>query len=378
MHRIINTLGKLLYLTFFLLIPTKAILAEEHTIAVIGDFGDVSTPLTDVSNLIKSWSPDAVITVGDNDYENDYTRSVTPYFDEYISSRCTRNKFFPTYGNHDWKGNNGYDEIFPCTPDYYQFELGSAEFFTVNSDELTNSQISWLEDSIKASTALWKVVFIHHSPYSSGRHGSNSTTQFDYASWGVDLVLSGHDHSYERIKKDNVYYLINGLGGRAPYDFDNCCVNGSEFRYNEDNGALRLDINDDEIRIRFINRQYTTVDDFTITKKIATPPDSEDNMLSNNQQINLSGTVGDNLLFSFILLENATNLSISTSGGSGDADLYVNYGQPPSTSNYLCRPWKNGNNEICNEFTEQAGTWYIMLDAYKDYDDLILSLTWDE
>jgi predicted phosphodiesterase len=364
-------------LVILLILSSSALKAEEVTVAVIGDFGDIGTPLTEVSNLIHSWSPNAVITLGDNDYENDYTVSVTPYFNNFISSNCTQNKFYPTYGNHDWKGRNGYDEVFPCASDYYQFTLGSAEFFTINSDELTNTQISWLEESIKTSNATWKIVFLHHSPFSSGRHGSNRETQLDYADWGVDLVLSGHDHSYERITKDGVLYLVNGLGGRAPYDFENCCISGSEFRYNEDNGALRLDIDNNEMRIRFINRENTTVDDVTMHKDNTSPP-TENSELLNNQTITLSGSSNESLLYSFELPKNADNLSVAISGGTGDADLYVNYEQAPSDSNYLCRPWNGGSNETCSAFTEQSGTWYIMVKGYTDFSNVQLSLNWDD
>ncbi len=63
----------------------------------------------------------------------------------------------------------------------------------------------------------------------------------------------------------------------------------------------------------------------------------------------------------------ATNLSFSMSGGSGDADLYVRFGTPPTLSSYDCRPFRNGNNETCNISNVQAGTYHVMLVGYSAY-----------
>ncbi len=60
-----------------------------------------------------------------------------------------------------------------------------------------------------------------------------------------------------------------------------------------------------------------------------------------------------------------SNLTVTIFGGSGDADLYVNYGSPSTSSNYQCRPYKNGNEETCQISNPQAGTWYIDLQGYS-------------
>nr|MBL0688271.1 PPC domain-containing protein [Pseudoalteromonas sp.] len=62
-------------------------------------------------------------------------------------------------------------------------------------------------------------------------------------------------------------------------------------------------------------------------------------------------------------------------GGSGDADLYVNFGSPSSTSSYLCRPYKNGNNEECTFENPQSGTWYIDLRGYSIASGVTLNIT---
>ncbi|WP_448550374.1 pre-peptidase C-terminal domain-containing protein [Thalassotalea fusca] len=364
-----------LCVTVFITTSIYSCYSRATTFAVIGDFGEVGTALDNVSSVINNWQPDFVLTLGDNDYEDDYTKSVVPYFSDFISDNCENNQFFPTFGNHDWNGPHGYDDVFPCINEYYRFSKANIDFFTINSDSLTPVQKRWLEDELQNSDAEWKIVFLHHTPYSSGRHGNNSQTQLDYAGWGADIVLAAHDHVYERIERDGIYYFVNGLGGRAPYNFDNCCVTGSKFRYNDSNGAMRFDVNDGSMRIRFIDQTNTTIDDVTLTKSPSAPSSTQ--KLSNGVSATVSANKDEQLLFSFDLPENSKNLVVQTSGGTGDADLYVKFLEPPTTSSYDCRPWKNGSTEACLSLEEKAGTWQIMLHAFATFENVELLVSWE-
>lgn len=73
------------------------------------------------------------------------------------------------------------------------------------------------QTQLAASTATWKLVMLHHSPFSSGsNHGSIARLQWPYQTWGADAVLSGHDHLYERILAGSGFpYMVNGLGGAS-------------------------------------------------------------------------------------------------------------------------------------------------------------------
>ncbi|MEP4546695.1 MAG: S8 family serine peptidase [Saccharospirillum sp.] len=73
--------------------------------------------------------------------------------------------------------------------------------------------------------------------------------------------------------------------------------------------------------------------------------------------------------------EGATKLDIQISGGPGDADLYVKQGEEPSLTNHDCRPYRQGNNELCSFSHPQQGDWYIMLDPYTDYSGVTLTAT---
>ncbi|MCD8531689.1 MAG: PPC domain-containing protein [Saccharospirillaceae bacterium] len=70
-------------------------------------------------------------------------------------------------------------------------------------------------------------------------------------------------------------------------------------------------------------------------------------------------------------------LSITTNGGSGDADLYVRAGAKPSTSAYDCRPYVDGNNETCSFDRPSAGTWHLGIRGYSSYSGVDLNASWE-
>jgi endonuclease I len=92
------------------------------------------------------------------------------------------------------------------------------------------------------------------------------------------------------------------------------------------------------------------------------------NVLQNGVPVSgLAASTGGSLLYTLSVPAGATDLHVASSGGSGDADLYVRFGAAPTTSTYDCRPYLYGNNESCDFATPQAGTWYVMLRAYTSF-----------
>lgn len=94
-------------------------------------------------------------------------------------------------------------------------------------------------------------------------------------------------------------------------------------------------------------------------------------------EANLSAASGSSNYYTLNVPAGATNLVIATSGGTGDADLYVRFGNQPTTSSYDCRPYKSGNNESCPISNVQAGTYHVMIKAYSAYSGLNLSGTYN-
>lgn len=100
--------------------------------------------------------------------------------------------------------------------------------------------------------------------------------------------------------------------------------------------------------------------------------------LQNNVALTgLVGATNSEAQYYLVVPANARNLTVSISGGTGDADLYLRFGQAPTTSTYDCRPWLNGNSETCSVATPTAGTYYIMIRAYNAYSGLRLIASYE-
>ncbi|MEO1480801.1 MAG: S8 family peptidase [Myxococcota bacterium] len=99
-----------------------------------------------------------------------------------------------------------------------------------------------------------------------------------------------------------------------------------------------------------------------------------DTVLSNGVPVTgLSGGTGSERFFTLDVEAGASNLAFTISGGSGDADLYVRFGSPPTTSTSDCRPFQTGNNETCNFANPSVGTYFVMLRGYSSYSGVTLT-----
>jgi tartrate-resistant acid phosphatase type 5 len=257
------------------------------TFAVIGDYGGGGQPEADVAALVAGWDVDFVITTGDNNYSDGaaetidrnigqfYQAFIYPYEGEY-GPGAEENRFFPSLGNHDWNTDSaqpylGYFTL-PGNERYYDFSWGPLHFFALDSDSrepdgvgASSEQAAWLQERLASSQSPWQIVYMHLPPYSSGRHGPVDWMRWPFAEWGADAVLSGHDHTYERIERDEIVYFINGLGGGSIYNF-NQPVEGSQVRYNDDYGAMRVEASETSIEFQFVNRAGEVVDVFELTE----------------------------------------------------------------------------------------------------------------
>jgi hypothetical protein len=254
---------------------------------VIGDFGQAGEAAESVAALVKSWNPAFIVTTGDNNYPSGSAETIDAnigqYYHEYIGNYngqygpgSPTHRFFPCLGNHDWEGANAqpYFDYFtlPNNERYYTFTQGPIQFFALDSmpgepDGITSdsAQGLWLQQKLAASGACWKVVFFHHSPHSSGLHGSMKWMRWPFKEWGADVVLSGHDHNYERLIIDGFPYFINGLGGGARYDLRNP-QEGSQIFFNKTHGAQLVEVNGGSITLTFVTRDGDVVDTHTLTK----------------------------------------------------------------------------------------------------------------
>jgi tartrate-resistant acid phosphatase type 5 len=281
-----------LLLLLFVIISTTRVRAQRF--AAIGDYGSAGIPEHDVANLVKSWNPDFIITLGDNNYDvgdsATIDQNIGQYYHEYIYNYKGRygpktfsDRFFPSLGNHDYYTRNGeaYRDYFtlPGNGRYYELVRGDVHLFAVNSDEaepdgvsITSVQAHWLQAALAASTSRWKVVYLHHAPYSSGLHGSTANLQWPFQAWGASVVLAGHDHNYERLVVDNLLYIVNGLGGRSLYPTARPRLVQSQKYFNSDYGALLLEATPDSLTMKFFTRQLVLVDSYVLHQSLSPAP----------------------------------------------------------------------------------------------------------
>ena len=201
---------------------------------VIGDSGEANTNARRVRDgylQYASWQmPDLWLMLGDNAYNTgtdaEYQAAVFDMYPELLR----KSSVWPTRGNHDdfhSGSNNDYYEIFtlPMNAEaggvssgdeaYYSFDYGDIHFICLDSDgqgdtwsvSPGSAMMTWLEADLLASNAMWTVAFWHHPPYTKGSHDSDSEGRLidmremvlpTLEAGGVDLVLTGHSHSYER------------------------------------------------------------------------------------------------------------------------------------------------------------------------------------
>lgn len=264
--------------------------------AAVADYGDNSQAEADVATLIKSWNPDFIVTAGDNNYPDGgaatidgnigkyYRQYIYPYIGSYGPGGSI-NRFFPALGNHDWVTPlaQPYFDYFvlPGNERYYTVTYGSVQVFILDSDPhepdgvtSTSFQGEWLRYQLAISTAVWKVVVFHHAAYTSGYHGSTVDMRWPFKEWGADAVISGHDHTYERLMVDGIPYFVNGLGSTSFYNFGTILPE-SVVRFTGTPGAMLMDASATTITFRFYTRASELIDEYTVTKSdLPTPTDT--------------------------------------------------------------------------------------------------------
>lgn len=355
--------------TFFLLLLAYLIISnpllpvqgysDKIIFGVIGDYGLASQNEADVANLVKSWNPDFIVTVGDNNYPSGsawsidqnigqyYHEYIYPYKGKYGNGSATK-RFFPALGNHDWGVNRAKPHLNYFDPHkqktFYDFVQGPVHFFILNSNKeepdgvsSTSPQARWLKKGLAASTSAFNVVVFHHPPYSSGRHGSNTYMRWPFKNWGADVIFSGHDHIYERLLVDGIPYFVNGIGGADLYYFETILPE-SQVRFNQDFGAMRMEATSTYMKFQMITRAGVLIDEYIIGESnpsvtaITLTSQSPTNSNYLTFQVTFSEAVTGVDISDFTLSSNINGATIHNVSGSGNTYVVsVNSGNGDGT-----------------------------------------------
>ena len=248
---------------------------------VIGDFGtgdhDEIATAKQMLAAHQRTPFDFVIAAGDNIYPNGsgryFGRNFEQPFDGLIADRV---KFHAVLGNHDVEAGRQDQVRYPLFnmggENYYKFERGGGliEFFMLDSTDCGSTQMTWLENSLQASKAVWKMAVFHHPIYSSGKkHGSavglRKQLEPIFIRYGVNVAFSGHDHFYERTRPQHgIQYFVSGGGGKIRHgDVDQ----GSDIRqasFDQDHHFMQIEVAEKEVTFQAISQGGDVVDSGSI------------------------------------------------------------------------------------------------------------------
>ena len=263
------------------IVPVASAVADPVIVAAgdIASGGQPDTPQRRTARLVEQIDPRAVLVLGDNQYSDgayaDYLSSYDPTWGRFKAIT------HPTPGNHDYHtaGAAGYFKYFGYRAHrthggYYSFDIGAWHVVAVNSGTgaVSKRQLDWIRSDLAANRSRCELAFWHHPRWSSGAdHGSDGDMA---ALWsvlyraGVDVVLNGHDHEYERFApltpagkvapRKGVREFVIGTGGAELYGFDSP-IRGSEKRIRT-HGVLKLTLHPTGYSWAFVRTDGTGLD----------------------------------------------------------------------------------------------------------------------
>jgi Calcineurin-like phosphoesterase len=202
-------------------------------ILAVGDFGVGGATERAMGASIQSWEAahpaSLLVTLGDNDYTRSPPAFRQNWADAFSWLGDAGVRVRGTLGNHDVEVDGGRYEFrtLRLPARYYERSFANLDLFVLNSNSVGARQTRWLRRHLAASTATWKVVVFHHPAYSCGGYLSNPAVVDRWVPlfrrYGVDLVLSGHDHNYQRFAPSHgVTYIVDGGGGQTLYPLRSC------------------------------------------------------------------------------------------------------------------------------------------------------------
>jgi 3',5'-cyclic AMP phosphodiesterase CpdA len=250
--------------------------AAATRILAVGDFGVGGTTERDTGAAMRKFDAkhpaDALVTLGDNDYtENPRTfhRNWTLSFGWLEAAGVSVSG---ALGNHDIRVDGGryeFDEL-DMPRAHYKRTVGNIQLFILNSNKVNARQTAWLGRVLPASTTRWQIVVLHHPAWTCGAYRSNAAVVDRWVplfqQHGVDLVLSGHDHNYQRFAEwHGVRYVVHGGGGAHLYPVEPCPNGYPRRRFaGAVHGFLSIRAREDVMRVSAVTRRRRVIDRATI------------------------------------------------------------------------------------------------------------------
>jgi predicted phosphodiesterase len=245
--------------------------------AVIGDSGTGGKEQYEVARQLEAHRQvvkfDFVIMLGDNIYgghdPDDFKRKFEVPYKPLLDAGV---KFYASLGNHDDPNIERLYKPFNMNGKrYYTFKRGDTQFYALDSTYMDARQLTWLDENLRTSNARWKICYFHHPLYNDGKmHGPDLDLRNQLTpllkSYGVNVVFSGHEHAYERLKpQGGIYYFIQGDSGKLEHhDFHRSASMQTSF--DRDRTFMLVEIQGDDLHFQTVSRAGETVDSGVLSK----------------------------------------------------------------------------------------------------------------
>jgi predicted phosphodiesterase len=256
--------------------------------AVIGDSGRGDQTQQEVADQMAAWRAkfpfDFVVMLGDNIYPprqpDDFEKKFEQPYRGLLDAGVT---FYAAIGNHDPDVELGYKNFNMDGHRYYTFRKNErrleglsgagVRFFVLDSRALDPTQLAWLQEELHKSATDWKICYFHHPIYTSGRYQTAARVlrlalEPLLIAGDVDVVLSGHEHFYERIHPQHgiAYFSSGGAGSLRKGDIrrDSPLLARG---FDTDFHFLLMEVSGDTLYFQAISRTGETVDAGSITRR---------------------------------------------------------------------------------------------------------------
>jgi hypothetical protein len=245
-----------------------------------GDIAMCGSPGVEATATLLDGIEGTVFTSGDNAYFQGTAAQYKNCYDPTWGRHKGRTR--PTPGNHEYEtpGASAYFDYFgssagPRGQGYYSFDLGAWHVVSLNSNVLASdgsAQMQWLREDLTGNRSRCVAAIWHHPVFSSGQNGPNPFMRDIWRALrelGADVVISGHDHIYERFSRqdengrptsDGLRSFVVGTGGAELTNMGRLSPN-SEARQSNVFGVLKLTLRPDSYSWQFITAAPGTFSD---------------------------------------------------------------------------------------------------------------------
>ena len=245
--------------------------------AAMGDNGTGDRPQYEVAQQMAkvhtTFPFDLVIMLGDNMYGGQTAADFVRKFEQpYAALLAAGVKFQASIGNHDRPDQVSYKPYNMNGQRYYTYTRRNVRFFALDSNLMDRRQLEWIDAGLRDAREEWKICYFHHPLYSNAaRHGSSIDLRVllepIFVKYGVNVVFSGHDHVYERVKpQKGIYYFVSGAAGQLRRGN----MEGSEqtaASFDQDQSFMAVEIAGSELFFQAISRTGRIVDSGVIRRQ---------------------------------------------------------------------------------------------------------------